>query len=258
MQPLVGVSAGGHFSLAWGRSPASVVGWGACAHGQLSQAAVPDVNTDEGEDGEDGSGEDAVVQLLPRLLAPLGSEGGERDGRGGGGGGAGVNGGGRGGGGGGAGELVAVVAGWQHAGAIVARLGDCSSYGDLGGGGAGAGAGAGTGGCGSAGVALFWGCGEAGVLGDGTLTVRPQPCTPGGSLAGRTVGLIGCGREVSAAVDDAGRLHAWRGHPGRLARLRRGHRTAARAAADRWRRHDHAARVCGAARRRTCGAAPRQ
>ena len=195
LRPLVGVSAGGRFSLAWGRSPASAVGWGACAHGQLGQAAVSDVDVEGGEDGEDG--EDGGVQFLPRLLAPLGGEGGGRDQGGGGGGGAGVNGGGHGGGGGGGGELVAVVAGWQHAGAIVARLGDCSSYGDLGGGGAGAG------------VALFWGCGEGGVLGDGTLTVRPQPCTPGGSLAGRTVRLIGCGREVSAAVDNAGRLHAW-------------------------------------------------
>ena len=70
LRPLVGVSAGGRFSLAWGLGGA--VGWGACAHGQLGQAAVSDVDMEDGEDGEDG-----VVQVLPRLLAPLSGGGGD-------------------------------------------------------------------------------------------------------------------------------------------------------------------------------------
>ena len=200
-EPLLGASAGGHFSLVWGLRAESVVGWGARDRMQLgacssacsspapkaAAAATPsweggcDDGDDGGGEGGEGEGGGGGVQFAPRRLCDrdgqplLGAAGG---------------------------TIVCLSAGWRHAGAAVAR-------------GGGGGGGGGRPGGGEeedvAGVPLLWGCGEGGALGSPEAVDRAQPVEARGSLAGCSVRLLACGRDGGAAVDAAGQLHLWGG-----------------------------------------------
>ena len=177
-EPLLGVSAGGSFSLAWGLRAEAMIGWGARDRMQLGACmSRPKAGAgsngggrdDDDDDDDDGSG---GVQYAPRWLC-------DRDGRpllgtaG--------------------GTIVCVSAGWRHAGAAVAR------------------GGGGGGGEDEAGVPLLWGCGEGGALGSPDTIDRAQPVEVHGSLTGCSVRLMTCGRDGGAAVDTSGQLHVWGG-----------------------------------------------